>query len=200
MRQRQVERSRRRQVRHFLSGVKELCNEFGQFEEGKPLVADLSMLREHVEQIVAAGDALIGFAKTLPDSANRSRAVAEGGVDVPEAEFVCDSRFKYVQHLRELPLFVLNFRMNGLKAFVDLRQKVRDGKAQVSEQDLAEFYWLAISLDYQVQALKAEAISIATLYEAQMRQLKVRLWMGQMGTHMVSRYEGDDQSGARFAF
>ncbi|MDR3616515.1 MAG: hypothetical protein P4L53_23345 [Candidatus Obscuribacterales bacterium] len=199
MRQRQVERTRRRQVRQFFSGVERLCDEFGQFEEGKPLVADLFMLREHVEQIVASGDALISFAKTLPDTSNRSQAVAEC-IDMPEAESVRDSRFKYVQHMKDLPLFVLSFRMNGLKAFVDLRQKVRDGAAQVSEQDLAEFYWLVISLDHQVQALKAEAISIATLYEAQMRQLKIRLWMGQMGAHIVSRYEGDDQSGARFAF
>ncbi len=91
-------------------------------------------------------------------------------------------------------------RKNGFGAWVALAQKAKKGKVEATEEQLGELYWLTISLDQQVEALADEAISINALFEAQLRLLKVRVWMGQMGNRKVFRYEGDDPSGARFAF
>jgi hypothetical protein len=194
MRQRQLERLRRLQMRQFQATTKKLCAELAKFDECRCLIADLMQLKKQVEKIAASGAVLIAAAKSLPkDCVNSSEAVALSATGF-------GAHHDYVRCQREMPQFIFEMRLSPLSVWFALKTKVKQGESNATDEYVNELGWSLISMDSQVTALKQMAISIASLYEAQLRLLKVRLWMGNMGTQTVRRYEGDDPSGAMFAF
>jgi hypothetical protein len=184
MNQMQLERLRRTQVRHFLLTNEKLRGEFAKFQGGESIVEWLSILKRYVEILVQSGDAIIATARSIPNCANRSATVIELA-----PELAC---FNYTDSMMQLKLKILQQRKNWFSAYVALLRQVAKGKVEDTEEPIPEYYWLTKSFDEQVNALEDKAISINALYEAQLRLLKVRIWMGQMGNQQVFRYEGDE--------